>query len=144
MNVLLSIKPNYVEKIISGEKTYEFRKSTFKNVDNIDRIYIYSTSPVKKIIGSFKIGDIVSKSPRLVWEQCNEFSGMNKQDFFDYFKQSNKAVAISIEDLHIFNEPVDPYVEFKNFRAPQSFCYFKENSLVLPTRVPRAKLSTFS
>lgn len=33
MKILLSIKPQYVEKIISGEKRYEFRKKEFKRRD---------------------------------------------------------------------------------------------------------------
>ena len=36
MKVLLSIKPEYVDKIFSGEKRYEYRKSMFKN-KNIDK-----------------------------------------------------------------------------------------------------------
>lgn len=30
MNVILSIKPEFVEKIFSGEKQYEYRKVLFK------------------------------------------------------------------------------------------------------------------
>ena len=31
MDVLLSIKPKYVDAILKGEKKYEFRKIIFKN-----------------------------------------------------------------------------------------------------------------
>jgi len=47
MNVLLSIKPKYVEKIVNGEKQYEFRKRIFRN-KNVRKAFIYSTSPTKK------------------------------------------------------------------------------------------------
>jgi predicted transcriptional regulator len=40
MDVLLSVKPKFVEKIISGTKRYEFRKIIFKE-NEINRIYIY-------------------------------------------------------------------------------------------------------
>jgi predicted transcriptional regulator len=33
MNVLLSIKPRYVEAILKGDKRYEFRKNIFRNKD---------------------------------------------------------------------------------------------------------------
>ena len=49
MNVLISIKPKYIEKIKQGIKTFELRKRIFKNYDKINTIYIYSTSPIKKI-----------------------------------------------------------------------------------------------
>ena len=62
MDVLLSIKPKYVKSIIEGEKRYEFRKTIFKNRE-INRIYIYSSSPVKKIVASFVIGTILEDHP---------------------------------------------------------------------------------
>ena len=40
MRVLLSIKPEFVEKIFSGEKLYEYRKAMFKNV-NVSTVVIY-------------------------------------------------------------------------------------------------------
>lgn len=30
MKAMLSIKPEYVERILSGEKTYEFRRTIFR------------------------------------------------------------------------------------------------------------------
>ena len=33
MTVLLSIKPEFAEKIFNGTKKFEFRKSIFKNTD---------------------------------------------------------------------------------------------------------------
>ena len=53
MNVLLSIRPKYVEEIIKGNKRYEFRKSIFKK--NVEEVWIYATSPTKKIVGTFSV-----------------------------------------------------------------------------------------
>ncbi|MDD8572078.1 ASCH domain-containing protein, partial [Escherichia coli] len=50
MKVLLSIKPEYAESILSGKKKYEFRKNIFRN-KNVDTIVIYATMPVGKVIG---------------------------------------------------------------------------------------------
>lgn len=44
--ILLSIKPEYVERIMDGSKIYEFRKR--KCSKDINGIIIYSTAPVKK------------------------------------------------------------------------------------------------
>jgi len=54
MNVLLSVKPKYTEKILEGEKKYEFRRAIFKK-QNIEKVYIYSSSPVSKIVAAFDI-----------------------------------------------------------------------------------------
>jgi type I restriction enzyme S subunit len=58
MNVLLSIKPKYVELIKAGFKKYEFRRKISKKFDG-SKVYIYSTSPIKKIIGVFDVKNYV-------------------------------------------------------------------------------------
>ena len=53
MNVLLSVKPKYAEKIVEGKKKYEFRRAIFQK-QNIEKVYIYSSSPVSKIVAAFR------------------------------------------------------------------------------------------
>lgn len=48
MNLLISIKPEFVNKILAHEKLYEFRKSIFKQ--NVEKIFIYSSYPVKRLL----------------------------------------------------------------------------------------------
>lgn len=126
MNVLLPIKPKFVEKILTGEKRYEFRKLIFKSRTKVDRVYIYSSSPVKKIVGSFRLGEIIEKDPKLIWEELNEFGGINEEEFFKYFGDRKMGFALEIKDLEILEKPIDPYVELENFIAPQNFCYLKQ------------------
>ncbi|HUV81894.1 MAG TPA: ASCH domain-containing protein [archaeon] len=122
MNVLLSVKPKYVEEIISGRKKYEFRKSIFKRED-IKKLYIYSSSPVKKIIAIVDIDGIISDSPQELWEQCHEDAGISEREFFRYFKNSDVGYAIKISNVQEFSTPVDPYNINEDFRPPQSFYY---------------------
>lgn len=55
--ILLSIKPEWAEKIYNGEKTIEWRKSRPKLDRNNrhTRVYIYETAPVKRITGYFTL-----------------------------------------------------------------------------------------
>ncbi len=78
MNVLLSIKPKYVEAMAEGRKSFEFRKSMFRN-ESIERVYLYSTHPVGKIVGSFKVGRVISATPRLLWEKVIFFLKLTRQ-----------------------------------------------------------------
>ncbi|NKQ39274.1 MAG: hypothetical protein HF967_07405 [Methanosarcinales archaeon] len=121
MNILLSIKPKYANQIIEGNKKYEFRKSIFKNRD-LDMVYIYSSSPIKKIVGAFSIKKIIEKHPIQLWSECKNFSGIEKKDFFDYFKGKENGFAIEIGKVEVFN-PIDPKEVILNFIPPQSFCY---------------------
>jgi type I restriction enzyme S subunit len=128
MNVLLSVKPKYAEEIISGRKKYEFRKSIFKR-ENIEKMYIYSSSPVKKIIAIVDIDGILSDSPKELWEQCHEDAGISEHEFFSYFKNSDTGYAIKISNVKEFPTPIDPYFADKDFRPPQSFYYLSMSYL---------------
>jgi predicted transcriptional regulator len=54
--VLISIRPEWCEKIISGEKTIEVRKTRPK-MDTPFKCYIYCTKPEEKLITIMKDGD---------------------------------------------------------------------------------------
>ena len=45
----LPIKPIYANRILEGSKRYEFRRTRLRQ--DITHVVIYSTSPVKKIVG---------------------------------------------------------------------------------------------
>jgi len=122
MDVLLSIKPKYVRSIIEGDKRYEFRKTVFKN-RGIDRIYIYSSSPVKKIVGTFEVGGILEDHPHKLWNNVKEYAGINDREFFSYFEGKSRAFAIEIQNLQEFDDPIDPYETIPGFVPPQSFYY---------------------
>lgn len=121
MKVLLSIKPEYVEKIFSGKKQFEYRKSIFKK--NVDTIIIYATMPIGKIVGEFQIDSILYDSPQGLWEKTKEQSGISSEYFYDYFKHKEIAYAIKIKNVIKYHEERDPYRQFANFVAPQSFRY---------------------
>lgn len=122
MFVLLSIEPSYASAIMNGKKRYEFRRTIFKAKD-VQRIYVYSTAPVKRIIGSFEVREIVKDTPRNLWSRFSKWSGMNSKDFFGYFASRNVGFAIGVESAQVFSTPIDPWTSFKRFAPPQSFCY---------------------
>uniref|UniRef100_UPI003FD808D8 ASCH domain-containing protein n=2 Tax=Methanoregula sp. TaxID=2052170 RepID=UPI003FD808D8 len=84
MDVLLSIKPKYVRSIIEGEKRYEFRKAIFKD-RSVNRIFIYSSAPVKKIVAVFEIGTILEDHPDILWDRVRDYAGIDDSEFFTYF-----------------------------------------------------------
>lgn len=121
MNVLLSIKPKYANAILSGEKLVEFRKLTFKQ--EIERVYIYSSSPEQRILGYFTIEDIISDTPKKLWKEFNRVGSITEEDFFDYFANKEIGYTIKIKSVNKFKRAKDPKEIFKNFVAPQSYMY---------------------
>ncbi len=125
MKALLSIKPEYVEKIISGEKKFEYRKKIFK--ENVDSVVIYSTMPVGKIIGEFSLNEIICDTPENIWSKTKLFSGVEEEFFNKYFDNVKSGFALKIENLNIYQTPINPKDLFKDFVAPQSFMYIENN-----------------
>ena len=121
MNVLLSIKPKYANAILAGEKLVEFRKLAFKK--EIERVYIYSSSPEQKIIGYFTIEDIISDSPKELWKKYNSVGSISYEDFFEYFADKKIGYSIKIKSVNKFRKSKNPKEIFKNFVAPQSYMY---------------------
>ena len=121
MKVLLSIKPEFVEKIFAGTKKYEFRKSLFKK-SGVKYVVIYASAPIKRVVGEFEIDDILSDDVKTVWEQTKKYSGITKEFYQSYFKQKKIANAIKIGSVKKFKSPKTLF-DYNISQAPQSFCY---------------------
>src|SRR5687768_5485385 len=74
-SVLLSIKPEFVEKIFSGIKKYEFRRAIFKS-KAVSRVVVYASSPVQRVVGEFELSDIISARPDSLWRRTRKHSGI--------------------------------------------------------------------
>ena len=125
MDVILSIKPKHVEKILSGEKQYEFRKRIFKDTAEVENIFIYASSPVKMIVAVFRIREIKRDTPEVLWNELWDKSGLTKEEFFKYFFARDEGYAIQIDNLIELDVPVDPREFFPAFVAPQNFMYLR-------------------
>lgn len=118
MNAIMSIKKEYSQKILSGEKLYEFRKIAPLKAE---RIYIYETSPTKWIVGSFEFEAILD-DPINLWERFGEFGGIQKSKFLAYYKNYDLGYALKIKDIRIEN--INPYDILSKFSPPQNYVYF--------------------
>lgn len=124
MRVLLSIKPEYANKILSGDKHYEFRKVIFKD-KNVKSVVIYATMPVGKVIGEFDVEHIIQDNPKSLWKLTKEHSGITKLFFDEYFYGRDKAFAIKVKNPFKYQTPLALNTLLSNGIAPQSFCYLR-------------------
>lgn len=119
---LISIRPLFVKKILSGEKKLEFRRSWV--AEPVDVLVIYSSAPTQRIVATVNIVGVTEGSPTALWELAKEKGGgVTRQLIYDYFAGKKSGFAIEIADVLEFEHPVDPKKMFKNFLAPQSFRY---------------------
>ncbi len=120
-NVILSIKPKYAFAILEGVKTVEFRKSVFGK--DVNKVYIYASSPVKQIVGFFTIKEIISDSPELLWIQYKDNGSISKEDYFKYFGEKKIGFSILIDKVVVYKKHINPNSIKRNFYPPQSFLY---------------------
>lgn len=121
MKILLSIKPEYAEKILSGTKKFEFRRSIFKN-QSVTKVVIYASSPIQKIIGEFEIECIITLSLSELWENTKSHSGIDKEFYDNYFHGKKIGHAIKVKKTKRYRK----HQELKDYDIhypPQSFCY---------------------
>ena len=124
MHVLLSIKPEYAERILSGEKRYEYRKRIFQR-DGVTTVIIYATAPVMQIVGEFEIAKVTENTPAELWTQTNKHSGVSYEFFEQYFSGRRKGYAIHVGATTRYTQPVEPWEALETFCAPQSFRYLR-------------------
>lgn len=120
--VLMSINPEYVEKILSGSKKYEYRKRSCKCT--VSEIIIYCTAPVSKVVGRVKVEKVIEKEPDVLWNMTKEFSGVEYDFYQKYFAGKDTGVAYQLGKVKEFKRPKKlSFYGVKN--APQSFLYMK-------------------
>ena len=120
-NVLISIYQEYAEAILCGEKIIEFRKAQFPS--SISRVYLYSTSPIKKVVGCFEVEVVLKTSPTYLWNRYGKSGSIGREDFLRYYGDSDEACGILVKSVIRFSRPVDLKDIDSSMTAPQSFCY---------------------
>ena len=102
--ILLSIYPEFAEKILNGEKKWEFRKTAPEHGSGV--FIMYATKPVGMIVGEFTSRSCYMGSPEEIWTLCGKKGGIDKGRFFEYFKNSKGAYAHSIKSYKKYDEPI--------------------------------------
>ena len=120
---VLSVKPRLARALVAGEKRVEFRRArpTFQPGDTI---YVYATSPIQAIVGSFICGSISEGTPTKLWRHHADGSEITRAFFRDYFNGSGTAYAIEVRHPKAWTSPLS-LDSLRNlipgFHPPQSY-----------------------
>ena len=109
--ILLSIKPEYVDRILAGTKKYEYRKRLARSDSSV--LLVYSTSPVMKVVAKVEILGTICAAPSTLWEQTKSNAGISRKKYREYFHGCK---------TEIFDPPRD-LLDYNITLAPQSFSY---------------------
>ena len=131
---LMSIHPKYANAILDGSKRVEFRKRRLP--DDIDRVVIYATSPIKAVVGEFMVREQVTNTPSALWREFGNYGvGVSRdalmvyfEDFRGYFagrQNESRGTAIVIASPITYDEP-RPLADYGIVHPPQSWRYLTE------------------
>lgn len=119
--ILMPINPCYVDEILSGRKKYEYRKiKAIKN--NIDKMIIYSTSPVMRIVAEVEVDEIIIETPERLWNLTKKYSGITEECYFKYYSNKKNAIAYKLGQVKKYERP-KKLSEIGIDYVPQSFVY---------------------
>lgn len=121
-SVLLSVKPRFAEAILDGTKRYEFRRALFRS-SRVHTIILYASSPVKKVVGEFRLVEVISLAPAALWAATRSGSGIERRYFDEYFAGLAKGHALKVAKPRRYPKPRDLSKHYGILRPPQSFCY---------------------
>ena len=123
--VMLSIQSEHAEKIYSGEKRAELRKS-FTGHAKI--VFLYETAPVSAITGAF----LVREARRTNVEEAidiAEKNGVRRDRAAEYYGQRDSVWVITLARAVKFGMPI-PISDLRKrdhyFAVPQTFAYLSK------------------
>jgi len=129
--LFIAVKPEYANKLISGQKDIELRKKK-PSVQPGDYVIIYASAPIKAVLGFGKVKTIIECTPECLWERYSNRLGINEQSYFSYYDGYHKAIGIEFDMIKSVMpigleelRRVDP-----NFQPPQIYRYVTNEDIV--------------
>lgn len=98
-DVLVSVRPTYAGKILTGQKTVELRRRFPESGLVGATVLIYSSSPVCAIIASARIRHVLKLPLSKIWKQHGVAACISRVEFDSYFAGLKLGFAILFEDL---------------------------------------------
>lgn len=122
---LMSIKPEYANKIMSGEKSVELRRFFPEDVAAGSILVVYSSSPEKAIIGYVRIKKVLKLPIMDIWKNYGDSACIDYRKFRSYFSGKKEGYVLSLAQPEKFDRSIErsKIQEKHSFSPPQSYKY---------------------
>jgi predicted transcriptional regulator len=134
--LLISVKPEFAQKIFEGSKKIELRKCA-PSVSIGDLVIVYSTLPEKAVLGTCVVAGVIKNSPTQLWRKYSSELGIDRKRYFEYFKNSETAVGIILTSIQKFEKKIHLHQikkDYPMFSPPQTFKYFSKGQFDVALR----------
>lgn len=128
-DLVLSIRPEYSQKILDGRKTVELRRRFPASVLCPATLYIYATSPVRAMVGCARLQRIHKLPTDMIWSRFGEAASIDRSGFDRYFDGVGSGFALVLDDARKLSRaiPLSEMRERFRFEPPQSFRYTRHD-----------------
>lgn len=123
--LLLSLRPEFAEKVFAGTKRVELRRVR-PRIEVQDWVLVYVSTPVQAVVGAFQVAGVVENSPATLWRKVREHAGVTRRQFDDYYSGAPKGYGIFLSAVKMLPKPVKlSYLRmiWPDFHPPQSYRY---------------------
>lgn len=117
----MSVRPPFAAAILAGTKGWEFRRVRSR-LRTGDRVFVYSTAPVRRVVGRFIIGNVRRGTPADL--EALEPSLLFRSLVRAYLDGAVVATAIEVVDP-VRMSPTHLSEMWPGMRAPQSYQYVR-------------------
>jgi predicted transcriptional regulator len=122
-NFLISLEERHANRILEGTKTVELRRRPM-HVAIGATVWIYVKVPVGCVVGCAKVTGLHTLAPSTLWNRFGAVSGLQRQEFFEYFSGLPKAFALGLSEPTRLASPI-PLSTLRDvssgFHPPQFF-----------------------
>jgi predicted transcriptional regulator len=129
--ILLSIRPIFADKIFSGSKQVEIRK-TFSKRWRGRQAVVYATQPSGSLMGEVTLSEINTGTPSAIWEHYGERAGCSFEEFAGYVGGASEVHAIELTNIKPYLAPISiaqiSHLIREDLRPPQSYLEVKMNT----------------
>jgi len=132
-NFLISLEERHANGIFEGTKTVELRRRAM-HVAIGATVWIYVKMPVGSVVGCAKVSGLHTLAPSTLWNRFGAVSGLQRQEFFEYFSGLPKAFALNLSEPTRLMSPI-PLNTLRTvsngFHPPQFFANVASNGPLL-------------
>jgi predicted transcriptional regulator len=98
MAALLSIWPDFLDRIFCGYKTAEVRKGTLRLLPG-EKVWLYCTRPRARLEGFAIVEEVVSSTSVEIWSSLRERLGLSKHEYERYVEGRPQITVILFAEV---------------------------------------------
>jgi len=124
---IMSINAPYAERILTGEKQIELRRTSVRFSPGT-HVFVYQTHPTQAVLGTFVVEGVISDKPTVLWEKYANICGIDEESYRTYFHNARWAYGVVVRDPKMWKLPLSLRglrAIWPTFVPPQRYCLLR-------------------